>query len=351
MTQSFDVSNSPHRRRNALNGDWVLVSPHRGKRPWLGQTEQPPVVETVSYDENCYLCPGNERMGGDFNPMYEATYAFTNDFAALRNDTTAAALEDELFTMQAESGLCKVICFSPDHSSTLAEMTVCQIQSVIDCWIDQSEEIGKQHPWVQVFENKGAIMGCSMPHPHSQIWAQDHPPTLVDREISEQTSYYQRHQRSLLLDYAHRELAQAERVVVENDDWLVVVPYWAAWPFETLLLPKFSVSRLVEINPMQKASLADILAQITIRYDNLFECSFPYSMGWHSAPFDNAAHPEWQLHAHFYPPLLRSSSVRKFMVGYEMLAEAQRDITPEQAASILKALSCTHYKHQLTANP
>lgn len=346
MSETFDDSNDPHRRRNALTGDWVLVSPHRAKRPWLGQTEKEAPAAASDYDASCYLCPGNSRMGGEQNPDYSAVYVFNNDFAALRPETPTAEVKDEFFALQAERGLCRVVCFSPNHNITLAQMSVPQIQAVIDTWAEQSEEIGRQHPWVQIFENKGATMGCSIPHPHCQIWAQDHAPTLLEREQQHQTDYYGRHGRPLLLDYGEREQAQGQRLVVENELWQVLVPYWAAWPFETLLLPKFPVARISELNNVQRRSLADIVAQLTIRYDNLFECAFPYSMGWHSAPFDQRSHREWQLHAHFYPPLLRSASVRKFMVGYEMMAEAQRDLTPEQAAQLLRAASPIHYKMQ-----
>lgn len=345
MAQSFDINNNPHRRRNPLTGDWVLVSPHRSKRPWLGQLEPESTMAVVDYDNDCYLCPGNTRMNGAINPSYSSTYTFGNDFAALKPDTPTATINDEFFSVQSERGLSKVICFSPKHSTTLAELPITEIKQVIRCWIEQCEEIGQSHPWIQIFENKGATMGCSIPHPHCQIWAQDHAPTLVSREADRQADYYKRNSQPLLLDYAKRELALDERIVVENEDWLVLVPYWASWPFETLLLPKTHLSRFTELNETQHNSLADMLAKITIRYDNLFQCSFPYSMGWHSAPFDGSHHLEWQLHAHFYPPLLRSSNVRKFMVGYEMLAEAQRDMTAEQAAQLLKNLSNTHYKN------
>ena len=344
MTQLLELNKRPHRRRNALNGDWVLVSPHRGERPWLGQTDMDASEEATSYEAGCYLCPGNTRMNGDINPHYDTTLVFNNDFAALKPDVLPVSVEDEFFSAHSEGGMSKVVCFSPDHSMTLAELSVSQVGLVIDCWAEQCEDIKDSHPWIQIFENKGAVMGCSMPHPHCQIWAQDHVPTLVNREVEQQQNYYKRCNSSLLLDYANREIAVGERLVAENNDWLVLVPYWAAWPFETLLLPKFPVSRLTELNLPQRVNLADMISQITTRYDNVFGCSFPYSMGWHSAPFDNMVHPEWQLHAHFYPPLLRSSSVRKFMVGYEMLAEAQRDITPEQAADILRSQSNIHYK-------
>jgi UDPglucose--hexose-1-phosphate uridylyltransferase len=345
---AFDPTDDPHRRRNALTGEWILVSPHRGKRPWQGQVEPDIHANTPHYDPDCYLCPGNPRSNGEKNPTYTGAFAFSNDFAALQSDTVSSASEDELFTHQAEQGLARVVCFSPDHSRTLAELSLEQTEAVVECWINESRNTGSSHPWVQIFENKGSMMGCSMPHPHSQIWAQNHAPTIPAREADQQLEYHLTHSRPLLVDYCQRENTLGERTVAANVDWLVVVPYWAAWPYETLLLPKFPISRLTELDGPKTRSLADIISQITIRYDNLFECSFPYSMGWHSAPFDGHEHPESQLHAHFYPPLFRSSSVRKFMVGYEMLAEPQRDITPEQAAEKLRGLPDTHYKHAAT---
>ncbi|WP_370977902.1 UDP-glucose--hexose-1-phosphate uridylyltransferase [Agaribacterium sp. ZY112] len=341
---TFSFSDHPHRRYNPLIGEWVLVSPHRAKRPWQGQNEAPDTTVRPSYDESCYLCAGNKRITGEVNPQYKDVFVFTNDFAALSPDTPAYTSDDPLFKFSAEQGCSRVICFSPDHSKTLPELELKQIEAVINCWQEQSTELGEEYNWVQVFENKGAMMGCSNPHPHGQIWAQNQLPTLAEKKLRNQMAYYKEHKSNLLLDYVEREVKSGERIVFANDYWVALVPFWAAWPFETLLLPRFPISRMTELSPVAKEHLAECMKELTVRYDNLFQCSFPYSMGWHGAPFDNQEHPEWTLHAHFFPPLLRSATVRKFMVGYEMMAEAQRDITPEQAAQRLRDLPATHYK-------
>ncbi len=343
---------APHRRRNLLTGDWVLVSPHRLERPWQGQVERAAGPERPAYDPGCYLCPGNERAAGLRNPRYTGTYVFTNDFPALLPDTPAggtlaAGGAGGLLQAAPVRGTCRVVCFSPRHDLTLPEMARPDIRAVIDLWAAQTVELGREYAWVQVFENKGAVMGCSNPHPHGQIWALDALPTepaAEDRRQREHLAARGDAGPPLLVEYAERERALGERIVVENEEWLAVVPYWATWPFEALLLPRRHVPRLPDLDDRERDALASALARLLTRYDNLFETSFPYSMGWHGAPFtgDDTAH--WQLHAHFYPPLLRSATVRKFMVGYEMLAEAQRDLTPEQAAGRLRAVSEIHFR-------
>ena len=351
----FKPADHPHRRYNPLTGDWVTVSPHRTKRPWKGQVEKPPLEARPSYDPGCYLCPGNTRAGGYENPPYEETFVFTNDFAALLPDTPSVTVNpDPLLLAETERGTCRVICFSPRHDLTLAEMSTAQIRRVIDVWSDQVEELGQTYRWVQVFENKGAVMGCSNPHPHGQVWAGDALPNEAAKEDARQRVYFTEHGRPMLVDYAELECVKRERVLVENDHWVVLVPYWALWPFETLVLPKRHVLRLPELVNEERDALADVMQALLIKYDNLFETSFPYSMGWHGAPVDSVSadgaadaggdNVHWQLHAHYYPPLLRSATVKKFMVGYEMLAEPQRDLTAEQAAARLRALSDVHYR-------
>jgi UDPglucose--hexose-1-phosphate uridylyltransferase len=344
---TFDPTEHPHRRLNALTGDWILVSPHRTKRPWKGKMETPPVEQRPIYDPACYLCPGNERAGGYRNPKYDSTFVFTNDFAALLPDTPLDLPETHpLMQADPERGTCRVICFSPRHDVTLPEMDLQDIRRVVDMWAEQAEELGQTYRWVQIFENKGSIMGCSAPHPHGQIWAGSALPNEPAKEKVRQKAYFEETGNVLLMDYIKLETEQQIRIVAENDRWMVVVPYWALWPFETLLLPKRHVLRLPDLTDDERDALADIMKRFLSKYDNLFQASFPYSMGWHAAPNDDDAYEYWQLHAHYYPPLLRSATVKKFMVGYEMLAEAQRDITAEQAAERLRNLPDVHYRQQ-----
>ena len=338
----------PHRRFNPLTRDWVLVSPHRARRPWLGQVEKTPPENLPRYDPSCYLCPGNERAGGVKNPPYTGPFVFDNDFAALlpgpAGDDPGPA--HPLLASSPERGLCRVVCFSPRHDLTLPELEDAAIQQVLETWARQSADLGAQDfiRYVQVFENKGAVMGCSNPHPHSQIWSQSQLPNEIARELDSQSAYFAEHHRPLLVDYLAEEDRRRERIIFQNASFTALVPFWAVWPFEILLSARRPCAHLADLKPDEMSDLAAALKQVTTRYDNLFESSFPYSMGFHQAPSDGLPHPEWVLHAHFYPPLLRSATVRKFMVGYEMLAMPQRDITPEAAAARLQALPELHYK-------
>ena len=336
------LSEYPHRRYNPLTREWILVSPQRTQRPWLGQVEKVAEAKRPTYDPTCYLCPGNTRAGGARNPAYTGTYVFDNDFAALLPGVAEAEYrKGGLLIAQSERGLCRVVCFSPDHSLTLAQMAEEAILGVVATWTAQYEEIGRL-PWinyVQIFENKGAMMGCSNPHPHGQIWASASLPQQVMLEQDAQASYRTEKASCLLCDYIALEAPREERHVCANADWLALVPFWATWPFETMILPRRHVASLLELTADERANLANILKRLTVRYDNLFETSFPYTLGLHQCPTDGLPHPEWHLHLHVYPPLLRSATVKKFMVGYEMLANPQRDLTPEAAAARLRALA------------
>lgn len=337
------MTEGPHRRYNPLADKWVLVSPHRIMRPWQGE-EQEPEPRPLAYYPDCYLCPGNTRVTGEKNPDYAGVHLFPNDFPAMLKETDGAQNTTGLFQRENVRGECQVLCFSPDHDKSLPELSLAEVAQVIAAWCSEAACLGKVYSNVQIFENKGPMMGCSNPHPHGQIWVSDHVPDEVRIEDRKQATHYSDKKQNLLLELAAAEAEAGERVIVQNDDWLAIVPYWASWPFETLVLPRFPVARLPELDEKQKSNLAETIRELTIRYDNLFHCSFPYSMGWHGAPFGNGETSHWQLHAHFYPPLLRSASVRKFMVGYEMLAEAQRDLTPEHAAEMLRAVSDVHYR-------
>ena len=347
--EKFDYIENPHRRYNPLTGEWILVSPHRSKRPWQGQVEK--VIEELrpSHDSDCYLCPGNERIGGERNPNYEDVYAFQNDFSALLQNTPKGEYSDgNLFKAKSESGVCKVICFSPDHSLTVPEMKLENIRKVVDLWCKEYKELGDREDigYVQIFENKGAIMGCSNPHPHGQIWASGLVPLETSKETETQKEHFEKYGRTLLSDYLKSELEKKERILLENDSFVALVPFWAVWPFETMIISKREVSNLLDLTDEERTGLADIYKKLTLMYDNLFEVSFAYSAGLHQAPTDGEEHPEWHLHMHFYPPLLRSASVKKFMVGYEMLGTPQRDITAEGAAKRLRELSKVHYKQR-----
>ena len=339
----------PHRRFNQLTREWVLVSPHRAKRPWLGQVEKAPPQNLPVYDPDCYLCPGNSRAGGVQNPAYTGTFAFDNDFAALLPEVQSEPFtpqRESLFVAEAEQGLCRVICFSPRHDLSLPELSQAEVEEVIRTWTEQTRDLGQRDfiNYVQVFENKGAVMGCSNPHPHSQVWSTSHLPNEPLKEYNAQQRHWLNHDACLLCDYLAEEMGSEERLVAQNEDFTALVPFWAVWPFEIMVIANHHCGSLTDLNVFEQASLADIMRRVTARYDNLFEVSFPYSMGFHQAPTDGHPHEEWHFHAHFYPPLLRSATVKKFMVGYEMLAEAQRDLTAEQAADRLRSLSDLHYK-------
>lgn len=342
----FNFEEHPHKRLNILTGDWILVSPHRTKRPWQGKVEAVANTQRPTYDETCYLCPGNTRSDGTINPQYTAPYAFTNDFSSLLKDTPDGGLNTKgLLQAKSEKGICRVICFSPRHDFTLPQMEVSDIVQVIDLWKAEFKELSENEwiKYIQIFENKGDIMGCSNPHPHGQIWAQSSVPGEPAKETVQFKKYYKENKQSLLIAYLAEEEKTKERIVVENEHFVALVPFWAVWPYETMVVSKRQVQYTHEFTTEETQALAEILKALTISYDNLFETSFPYSSGIHQAPVNDGEHPEWHWHMHFYPPLLRSATVKKFMVGYEMMANPQRDITAEQAAKKLRDLPNVHY--------
>lgn len=342
----IEFETQSHRRLNALTGEWVLVSPGRTKRPWQGQVEPSAAAMVPHYDPACYMCPGNTRANGEVNPKYTSTYVFANDFAALQPGVAAEQYnEKSLLVAASEPGECRVVCFSPRHDLTLARMTTPEIRAVVDVWAEQYRQLGAAAHvnYVTIFENRGAMMGASNPHPHGQIWANATIPNEPAKEQASQQKYREQRKSCLLCDYVKLETERKERIVCENHEFAALVPFWAVWPFETMILPKRHAGAMDELTDAERDGLADILRRITTRYDNLFEVSFPYSMGFHQRPTDGEPHAEWHMHAHFFPPLLRSATVRKFQVGYEMLASPQRDITAEAAASRLRELSEAHY--------
>lgn len=330
-----DLAAGPHRRYDPLRDEWVLVSAGRTNRPWLGKKEAVAPVPKPPFDPDCYLCPGNTRVNGAQNPAYTETFVFTNDFAALRPDTHAGEWHDGLLRAEGEQGTSRVLCFSPRHDLTLTDMAPSDVRRVVDVWAEQTDELGARYRWVQVFENRGAEMGASNPHPHGQIWAGTALPVAPAREDDTQRRHHTATGRRLLADVVAQEV-DGPRVVERSDGWLAIVPFWAVWPFEVLLIARGPARRLPDLAPADRDDLVGILQRVMGRYDALFDRPFPFSFGWHQAPFGAGDADHWQLHAHFYPPLLEAEK-RKFMVGYELLSEAQRDITPEDAAARLRA--------------
>ncbi len=342
-------TDAPHRRYNPLTGEWILVSPHRTQRPWQGQTEESADETLPEYDPSCYLCPGNGRAGGAVNPKYTGTFVFVNDFSALLPDTASGEVDQEgLFVASNEKGVCKVLCFSPRHDLTLSRMGPESILGVVDTWVSEYTGLGSREEigYVQIFENRGAMMGCSNPHPHCQIWANETVPLIPEQERRHQEAYLEQHGKPLLTSYLAAELRKRERIVLENDHFVALVPFWAVWPFELMILPRAHRPSIELLDAGERESLARIIGQVGVIYDNLFRTSFPYSMGIHQRPTDGADHPEWQMHLRYLPPLLRSATVRKFMVGYELLAMPQRDITAETSAERLRSQSLVHYRQQ-----
>jgi len=332
-----DLQDYSHKRFNILTGEWVLVSPHRAKRPWQGQNEEVFGDDRPSHDPNCYLCAGNTRINGEQNPDYKDVFVFTNDFAALQSNSKTFSVNDGLFKAESEQGICKVICFSPDHSKSLADIDVVDINKVVATWQKEYTVLGAESVinYVQIFENKGAVMGCSNPHPHGQIWSQSTLPNEVEKKDHQQQVYFDKNQKSLLGDYLKQELEVKERIIFENEHFVVLTPFWAVWPFETMIVPKKAQKNITELSEDESLSFSEAISKITKAYDKLFNCSFPYSSGIHQAPTNGKPNAHWHWHMSFYPPLLRSATVKKFMVGYEMFGSPQRDITAEQAVAKL----------------
>lgn len=335
-----NLDNFSHKRYNILTGEWLLVSPHRAKRPWQGQKESVVKNDRTKYDESCYLCAGNTRANGEINPDYKDVFVFENDFSALQKDSKTFSYTDGLLKAESEQGICKVICFSPDHSKSLADMAVEEIAKVVETWQNEYTSLGSNHNinYVQIFENKGEVMGCSNPHPHGQIWSQQSLPNEVVKKDFHQKSHYFKYQKSLLDDYLKQELELQQRIVYENDAFVVLIPFWAVWPFETMIIPKKHQQNISQMTSNESSLFADVISKITKKYDALFQVSFPYSSGIHQSPTDNNDNSHWHWHMSFYPPLLRSATVKKFMVGYEMFASPQRDITAETATVMLRNL-------------
>ena len=340
-----NLNKVPHRRYNILTGEWILVSPHRTKRPWQGKTEKHDEEKNPEYVSDCYLCPGNKRSSGDMNPEYKEPFSFVNDFPSLLPDEDKESINNGLLIAESESGICKVVCFSPDHSLTLPVMEVEDIVNVVQTWKKEYEELGGNPNinYIQIFENKGEIMGCSNPHPHGQIWSQRSKPTEILKKSKHFKAYWKEHKRSLLEDYLKQELELDDRILEKNDHFVALIPYWAVWPYEAMILPRKHYAHIGLLNKEEELAFAQIIKKLTIKYDNLFETSFPYSSGIHQQPTDGTEYPEWHFHMSFYPPLLRSATIKKFMVGYEMFAGPQRDITAEQAAENLINLPKIHY--------
>jgi UDPglucose--hexose-1-phosphate uridylyltransferase len=341
-----DFRTTPHRRWNPLLREWVLVSPHRTQRPWLGKVDKVAAAPLVQYDPECYLCPGNLRAQGLRNPAYAETFVFDNDYPAMLPNVSSNEMDqDGLIVTRVERGICRVVCFSPRHDLTIPRMELEDVRRVVQVWTEQYQELGEV-PWVkhvQIFENRGALMGASNPHPHCQIWANEEVPNIPTKELAAMRGFLEANQKCMLCEYLRLEMEDGERIVCENDGFVALVPYWAVWPFETMILSRRHVASIAALEDTEPRDLADILKILTIRYDNLFETAFPYSMGFHQEPTDGETHPEFHFHAHYFPPLLRSATVQKFMVGYELLAGPQRDITPEGAAARLRNLAETHY--------